>query len=212
MPDGVSGRCRRACVLVEDHRLVHQTVELAEEFVYFVKRRFFFDQLGDMLAKTGRHCAVDEDFALHGFCPRSRNRLTSSRDDRPAAGTRRHNSWGCCRSFAWRHSLFPLAPGRFCAIGGAFGWNSRGGSGVTLVKIRTFKLDPCFEKRFKQRSKTVRLFDRGRANTRRALPFAQTLLVQRRRPSSARSRAVRVPAAARRRRCRMTQLSLEAAH
>ena len=39
-------------------------------------------------------------------------------------------------------------------------WNSRGGSGVTLVKIRTFKLDPCFEKRFKQRSKTVRLFDR----------------------------------------------------
>jgi len=39
-------------------------------------------------------------------------------------------------------------------------WNSRGGSGVTLVRIRTFKLDPCFEKPFKQRSKTVRLFDR----------------------------------------------------
>src|ERR1700761_9676 len=38
-------------------------------------------------------------------------------------------------------------------------WNSRGGSGLTLVKFRTYRLDRPFKKRFKQCSKTVRLLD-----------------------------------------------------
>lgn len=52
---------------MEDHRLVHQDVELAEKLVHVLQRLFFLHQLLDMLAKTRRECAVNEDFTLHGL-------------------------------------------------------------------------------------------------------------------------------------------------
>jgi hypothetical protein len=49
---------------VQDDRLVHQAVELAEEFIDLLERRLFLDQLLHVFAKTRCHRAVDEDLAL----------------------------------------------------------------------------------------------------------------------------------------------------
>ncbi|CAM2140081.1 protein of unknown function [Pararobbsia alpina] len=49
---------------MQHHRLLHQAIELTEELVDLIEGRLRFDQLLDVLAKTGRHKAIDVQLFL----------------------------------------------------------------------------------------------------------------------------------------------------
>ncbi|MEA3085400.1 MAG: hypothetical protein QOC89_3097, partial [Paraburkholderia sp.] len=88
-------------------------------------------------------------------------------------GTRRHNSWGCYRSFAWRHSLFPLAPGHSCAIGGACGVEFKGWVRIDACKVPNLPVRPAFQETFQAVQQNGEIARRAQGERPRAVRTAR---------------------------------------